>query len=181
MKLKQFEHWAQKEYSPKQRLTLVIPALIFFCLFLPVLFLSVSITADRSCELPLFHWGYWNGLIGAVCTTAGAGLGLWTVWVQFVLGRGTPSPFMPTQSLIIAGPYRFCRNPMILGVFTAYVGLAIWASSPSGIIMCLIFILVASAYIKLIEEKELEVRFGSTYTDYKQFTSFIFPVFRKNK
>ncbi|MBL7993771.1 hypothetical protein JNM05_00225 [bacterium] len=29
MKLKQFKHWAQKEYSAKQRLTLVIPALVF--------------------------------------------------------------------------------------------------------------------------------------------------------
>ena len=85
---------------------------------------------------------------------------------------------MPTQRLIITGPYRFCRNPMILGVFIAYVGLAFWIASPSGIILSLIFITVASAYIKLVEEKELEVRFGSEYVAYKNRVPFIIPHIR---
>ena len=178
MNLKRFQYWAQQNYSPKQRLTLVIPALIFFCIFLPILFVSASITADLSLQLPRFQWGYWNGLIGIFAIAPGAGLGLWTVRIQFVLGWGTPSPFMPTQRLIITGPYRFCRNPMILGVFIAYAGLAFWAASPSGIILSLIFITAASAYIKLVEEKELEVRFGSEYVAYKNRVPFIIPHIR---
>ena len=178
MNLKRFLYWAQKDYSPKQRLTLVIPAVIFFCVFLPVLFISASITADLSLQLPRFQWGYWNGLIGFVLIAVGAWLGLWTVRIQFVLGHGTPSPFMPTQQLIVTGPYRFCRNPMILGVFTAYVGLAFWAASLSGITMSLIFITAASTYIKLVEEKELEARFGSDYVTYKKSVPFIIPHLR---
>ena len=86
MNLKRFQYWAQQNYSPKQRLTLVIPALIFFCIFLPILFVSASITADLSLQLPRFQWGYWNGLIGIFAIAPGAGLGLWTVRIQFVLG-----------------------------------------------------------------------------------------------
>lgn len=178
MDLKRFQYWAQKNYSPKQRLTLVIPAVIFFCVFLPVLFISASITSDLSLQLPRFQLGFWNGLIGTVAIVLGAWLGLWTVRVQFVLGRGTPSPFMPTQQLILTGPYRFCRNPMILGVFIAYIGLAIWAASPSGIILSLVFIIAASMYIKLVEEKELETRFGSDYVTYKKSVPFIIPHLR---
>lgn len=178
MHIKKFQKWAEREFSPRQRLTLVIPAVIFFCIFLPLLFVSAAITADLSLQLPRFQWGYWNGLIGIAAVGWGAWLGLWTVRIQFVLGRGTPSPFMPTQQLIITGPYRFCRNPMILGVFIAYVGLAVWASSPSGIIMSLIFIIAASMYIKLVEEKELEVRFGSEYITYKNRVPFIIPHIR---
>jgi protein-S-isoprenylcysteine O-methyltransferase Ste14 len=32
------------------------------------------------------------------------------------------------------------------------------------------------AYIKLIEEKELELRFGKEYLDYKKDTPFIIPI-----
>jgi protein-S-isoprenylcysteine O-methyltransferase Ste14 len=178
MNLKRFQEWAQKEYSPRQRLSLVVPVIIFFCLFLPVLFLSASITTDRAFKFPLLLMGYWNGMIGIIAIVTGAWLGLWTVRVQFVLGRGTPSPFMPTQKLIITGPYRYCRNPMILGVFIAYAGMAVWAASPSGLAMVLIFIIAASLYIKLIEEKELEARFGNDYVEYKNKVPFIIPQLR---
>lgn len=178
MNLKRFLDWAQNEYSPRQRLSLVIPALIFICLFLPVLFLSAAITTDRAFKLPLFLWGYGNGVAGMIGIAAGAWLGLWTVRVQFILGRGTPSPFMPTQKLIVTGPYHYCRNPMILGVFLAYTGMAIWASSLSGLFITLLFLTAASVYIKVIEEKELEARFGKDYVEYKKTVPFIIPQFR---
>jgi protein-S-isoprenylcysteine O-methyltransferase Ste14 len=34
-------------------------------------------------------------------------------------------------------------------------------------------------YIKLIEEKELEERFGSEYVEYKKRTPFLIPSFRR--
>ncbi len=178
MNLKRFQDWAQKEYSARQRLSLIIPALIFFCLFLPVLFLSAAVTTDRSFKWPLLQWGYWNTVIGPAGLAFGAFFGLWTVRIQFMIGLGTPSPLMPTRKLITSGPYRFCRNPMVFGVFVAYSGIAIWAASPSGIVMTLIFMAGASLYIKLIEEKELEMRFGKEYTDYKNKVPFILPLFR---
>lgn len=67
---------------------------------------------------------------------------------------------------------------MILGVFTAYVGIAVWGASPSGLILSMIFIMAASLYIRLVEEKELEVRFGSDYVIYKKSVPFIIPYLR---
>ena len=175
MNIKKFQAWAEKEHSPQKRLLLIIPALMFFCFILPVLFVVASAALDQYFHWPLFGLGYLNGISGIVCILIGAWLGLWTVRIQFVLGGGTPAPFMPTHNLIILGPYKFCRNPMVFGVFIAYLGIAVWAASPSGVIIAILFLTVASGYIKLVEENELEVRFGAEYTNYKKITPFILP------
>ena len=179
MNLKKFQTWAEQEHSSQKRLLLVIPALIGFCLVLPFLFVTASTAMDRYFQWPSFKWGNFNIVIGVICVVIGGWLGLWTVRIQFILGKGTPAPFMPTRTLIILGPYKFCRNPMIFGVFLAYLGLGIWTATASGAIMALLFLWVASVYIKEVEEKELEIRFGADYMNYKKTTPFLLPAFKK--
>ena len=46
-------------------------------------------------------------------------------FVRFVVeGRGTPSPVLQTERLVVGGDYRFVRNPMYLAVITAMLGQA---------------------------------------------------------
>ena len=44
-------------------------------------------------------------------------LAIWSVRTFYTKGgEGTPGPWRPISNLIISGPYRYVRNPMILGV-----------------------------------------------------------------
>jgi len=76
---------------------------------------------------------------------------------------------------VIQGPYSYCRNPMTLGTTMVYVGVAIWLGSLSGLALALIYPVGILIYIKLIEEKELEDRFGPEYVEYKKRTPFLIP------
>jgi protein-S-isoprenylcysteine O-methyltransferase Ste14 len=68
---------------------------------------------------------------------------------------------------------------MTLGTDLFYLGVAIWLGSLSAIGLGLVYPVGILIYIKLIEEKELEERFGSEYLDYKRRTSFLIPCLGK--
>jgi protein-S-isoprenylcysteine O-methyltransferase Ste14 len=104
--------------------------------------------------------------------------GMWSIYSQFTIGRGTPVPLMATQKLIIQPPYAYCRNPMALGGIGMYLGAAILFRSIGAVILVLLFASGLLIYIKRVEEKEMEIRFGQDYLAYKQQTPFLIPRFR---
>ena len=84
---------------------------------------------------------------------------------------------MATQKLVVKRLYTYCRNPMTLGTTAFYFEFAIWTGSLSGLGLSIIYPVVMLVYIKLIEEKELEQRFGVEYLEYKRRTPFLLPRF----
>jgi len=110
-----------------------------------------------------------------VVAALGLFLAAWTGWVQFHHARGTPVPIMATKKLLTDKPYSFCRNPMALGAMLLYSGIAVLASSFLPVLAVFLFAIFVLAYIKLIEEKEMSLRFGDEYLRYKQSTPFIIP------
>ena len=64
---------------------------------------------------------------------------------------------------------------MTLGTAIFYLGVAIWLGSISAVGLGLIYPVGILIYIKLIEERELEERFGSEYLEYKKSTPFLIP------
>lgn len=102
----------------------------------------------------------------------------WTVWAvawQLWRGRGTPVPVVPTKEFLPSGPYRYVRNPMMLGYFSYLLGWAALFNYAGSFGFALFFILVMILEIKFIEEKELEIRFGDSYRQYKNQTPFLIP------
>ena len=85
---------------------------------------------------------------------------------------------MATQKLVVKRPYTYCRNPMTLGTTAFYFGIATWTGSLSALILASIYPVGILIYIKLVEEKELEQRFGLEYLEYKRRTPFLIPRFR---
>lgn len=74
----------------------------------------------------------------------------------------------PQASLVIQGPFQFSRNPLILGIVTIVLGLALIFGSWGGIILSLLVFLFWDIWIRKIEEKELERVFGEEYRRYKK-------------
>ncbi len=173
--MNRFKNWAQHEYSKKQRMIAVVFGGFIFWIVIPLFIIVFSCYIDQWSHLPKFRYGLVTSFVGLIFMVIGWLFANWTVKVQFSLGKGTPIPLMATQKLIIKAPYTYCRNPMTLGTDFFYLGVAIWLGSFSAIGLSLVYPVGILIYIKLIEEKELEERFGSDYLDYKRRTPFLIP------
>lgn len=86
----------------------------------------------------------------------------------FTKGRGTLAPWDPPRRLVVTGPYRYVRNPMISGVIFLLFGLALLLRSRPHAAWAGTFLLVNAAYIPLLEEPDLAIRFGRDYDDYRK-------------
>jgi protein-S-isoprenylcysteine O-methyltransferase Ste14 len=93
----------------------------------------------------------------------------------FSIGRGTPAPIAPPKNLVTEGPYKYTRNPMVVGLFLALISLNFILRSPSFLIFLLLLLPLGILFIKLYEEKDLERKFGEVYIAYKKETPFLIP------
>jgi protein-S-isoprenylcysteine O-methyltransferase Ste14 len=106
-------------------------------------------------------------LPGVILFAGGFGMFCWCVILFAKVGRGTLAPWDPTQALVAAGPYRHVRNPMISGVVTMLFGQALAWGSWAIAIWAALVLLTSHVYFVLIEEPDLEQRFGASYINYK--------------
>ena len=105
--------------------------------------------------------------LGVALLLGGLALFVWCVTLFLRHGQGTIMPWDPTQRLVVRGPYRHVRNPMISAVLFMVAGQAlIWGSLLTGA-LALFFFLVNHVYFILSEEPGLEKRFGESYREYK--------------
>jgi protein-S-isoprenylcysteine O-methyltransferase Ste14 len=107
---------------------------------------------------------FWISLLIAA---AGFLLSGWSAALFMKFGRGTPAPWKAPQQLVIRGPYRHVRNPMITGVLLILLAEAFWLGSWPIAVWMLVFFVGNAIYFPLVEEKGLEKRFGSQYLAYK--------------
>jgi protein-S-isoprenylcysteine O-methyltransferase Ste14 len=105
--------------------------------------------------------------LGLVLGGAGAALFTWTVRLFARRGRGTLAPWDPTVRLVLAGPYRHVRNPMITAVGCVLAGEAAALGSPPLGLWLAGFALANAVYIPLVEEPGLVRRFGRGYEAYR--------------
>ena len=118
-------------------------------------------------------WG-WSGGAAAVPVVAGialiaTGLALvaWTVSLFATAGKGTLAPWDPTERLVVRGPYRHVRNPMISGVLCILLGEAALFGSLDLLLWFAVVWTVNALYFPLVEEPGLERRFGDAYREYR--------------
>lgn len=108
------------------------------------------------------------GLLGVALIGAGFAIWLWTVRLFSRVGKGTLAPWDPTSKLVVEGPYRHMRNPMITAVATFLVGEAVLFGSPAIFAWAGLFVAVNFAWFLFGEEPGLERRFGDEYRAYKR-------------
>lgn len=171
----QFRKWAQKEYSLRSRVLGTLVAGLLFVILLPLMIARLGPEFDRTISLGMPELGLWPLAAGVALMLFGGFFALWAIADQLMRARGTPLPMMATQELLVSGPFKLCRNPMSLGTILLYMGLAITIVSLGALVLVLVFSALLLTYIKRVEEKELEERFGQEYLDYKQQTPFLVP------
>lgn len=89
-----------------------------------------------------------------------------TVRVFVHHGNGTPAPWAPPRSLVVRGPYRYVRNPMITGIFLLLAAEALLLGSWPLVGWLLTFAALNLVYIPFVEEPDLVRRFGDSYREY---------------
>jgi protein-S-isoprenylcysteine O-methyltransferase Ste14 len=106
---------------------------------------------------------FWAALLLLIL---GLALAIWTVRLQLTIGQGTPAPWDPPVKLVVQGPYRHVRNPMITGAFLIIAAESLFFHSCFTFLWLLIFIGSNLVYIPRVEEGELIERFGEEYLRY---------------
>lgn len=109
-----FFQWAKRTRSVKQRLAILGMGAIIFLVFIPSILIGLMTKIDEVLRVENLFFSRKGVVIGALLMILGGIMALRTIIIQFTQASGTPFPFMPTQKLIINGPFAACRNPMAL-------------------------------------------------------------------
>ena len=105
--------------------------------------------------------------LGWLLVLLGAGLAFWAMGL-FRRARTTVLPFKAATTMVIAGPYRFSRNPIYLGMLVSYLGVAL----VTGLIWPLLLVPLVQSSLRGLaidaEEAHLRERFGEQYREYQR-------------
>lgn len=85
----------------------------------------------------------------------------------FLKQRTTPIPHGEPSALVVAGAYRWTRNPMYLGIFTALLGVALYFGTLPFYLVPPAFVLAIGQIHITYEETKLAGLFGAAYEDFK--------------
>ncbi len=168
--------------TTKNKLKIIaLPVGLIFWFGLSVAFVLASLGLDGLLPVHLLISFPTNLFLSVPILVIGATIALSTVY-NFGRARGSPVPLNPPKKLVTAGLYSQVRNPMLLGWFILLLGVGILLNSISLIfIFTPLFILVNVLYVKNIEEKEMEKKFGEQYLEYKKSVPMFIPRFGKRK
>lgn len=90
-------------------------------------------------------------------------------FVRFAwIGRGTPAPVAPTQTLVTTGLYRFVRNPMYVAVLSLILGQALILSSTALLLYAVAVWIAFQTFIFFYEEPTLGRTYGAAYDEYRR-------------
>ncbi len=130
-------------------------------------------------------WSGWTlpipveiGLLLVIITGAAA---LSTVANLALKGFGAPFAIALSEKLAVEWWYAWTRNPMVLTTLALLLSLGIWFQSALFVLWVLILFAPALLFfVKVYEERELELRFGASYLEYKARTPMLFPRMPRN-
>jgi protein-S-isoprenylcysteine O-methyltransferase Ste14 len=106
------------------------------------------------------------GWVGAAVFIVALALFAWAIATITRAGSNVPTN-RPTTTIVDAGPYRFTRNPIYLGMCLGLIGLAIAFDSVWLLVALVLFGLVIRYGVVAREEAYLERKFGEAYRKYR--------------
>jgi protein-S-isoprenylcysteine O-methyltransferase Ste14 len=126
------------------------------------------------------NWSGWvlpiSSVIGLVLVIITGAAFLLTVVNLVLKGFGAPFFIALSRKLAADWLYAWTRNPMALAGLAFFLSLGIWFQS--ALFVLWVLIVFAPSYVffvKVYEEREMEIRFGASYLEYKSRTPMFFP------
>ena len=104
--------------------------------------------------------------LGALIFALALALFAWAIATMTRAGSNVPTS-LPTTTIVDAGPYRFTRNPIYLGMVLGLIGLAIAFNSLWLLLTLAPFAVVIRHGVVAREEAYLERKFGDVYRRYR--------------
>jgi protein-S-isoprenylcysteine O-methyltransferase Ste14 len=99
-----------------------------------------------------------------------------TVLNLAIRGLGAPFAIALTRRLAADWMYAWTRNPMVLASLACLVSLGLYLRSALFVVWALALVTPAFlVFLKVYEERELELRFGKPYLEYKSRTPMLIP------
>lgn len=149
---------------------------LFYAIFNP--FLNIFYF-DELLSIPSLPFPTISKVVAIVMMFIGIGFMILSVGSLLFRGQGFPLILL-TAKLADNLLYKRTRNPIMLGLFLTLIGIGLLVRSSFFTLWSLIgFIPAIIFWLKFVEERELEMRFGQSYREYKQRVPFLFPSFRK--
>ncbi|HVP22198.1 MAG TPA: methyltransferase [Anaerolineaceae bacterium] len=126
---------------------------------------------------------FWSGWVLPIPSEIGLALVIITgavllLTVVNLALKGFGAPFFIALSRKLAADwmYAWTRNPMVLAGLAFLLALGIWFQSALFVVWVLILFAPALLFfVKVYEERELAIRFGASYLEYKSRTPMLFP------
>ncbi len=149
------------KHSAWQSLAFAAPAAVGYTVLLPLL---ARLVDQRLAAVWPFPEAL--SLLAIPLLPLGLALAVWSVWLLTSRGHGTPNPIKPPQRLVVRGPYRWSRNPMMVGGWAFGAGLALALRSPSLLLVYAGIVVIGVVYVRVAEEPGMLERFGDEYRSY---------------
>jgi len=138
---------------------------IFWGLFLWLLPLAIT-EAEGRLGVNGFEWGG-HQFAGWLLFALAGPLGLWSAVTMAMHGRGTPLPTDCAPKLVIAGPYRYLRNPMATAGILQGLAVGVILGSVGTLLYALTGAVLWHFGARPAEELDLLQRFGEPYRKYR--------------
>jgi len=151
---------------------------------MPALIYALTSLVDKVFSVEIFRNMPLKWSVIILLFVIGFIYGIWSIIIQNSVGEGVPveignveiSP--KTKHLVVSGPYKNTRNPMLFGTFLAYLAFAFYLNSLTAILIVLAFFVFMLNVVVPMEEKRLAKDFGDEYEDYRSKVPKFIPWFQ---
>jgi protein-S-isoprenylcysteine O-methyltransferase Ste14 len=151
----------------------------------PSVIYGITSLCDRVYRIEIIQNAAIRWIILILLLAIGLVYGIWSVIIQNTVGQGGPveignieiSP--KTKNLVVTGPYKYTRNPMLFGTLLIYLAFALFMNSITAVVLIsVIFIIMLTVVVKM-EERRLLKDFGRQYEEYRKKVSKFIPWFQR--
>jgi protein-S-isoprenylcysteine O-methyltransferase Ste14 len=162
-------------HAPRWRhlLATLVQTLVMWGVFLGLMPWGL-IVLEHHLAIPGFD-AAWQVPVGIAGFVLCGSLGLWSGFTMAWHGEGTPLPTATARRLVVAGPYRFVRNPMAIAGLGQGAAVGIALGSWSVLIGVLAGLVIWQVWVRPAEEGDLETRFGDAYRHYRRLVGCWWP------